>query len=100
MSDTPRTDEQTEMRREAGTSLLVEMVPANFARQLERELAEAKTLAHHLGLALERRMIERDQWREVAHELEDLVDWKSWGWLGKTRLVYDKFRKLKEASRE
>jgi hypothetical protein len=61
-TDTPRTDEQvngkpcTRFAIMAGDSLRDAMVPSEFARQLERELAEARgqrdTLAEALEFAL------------------------------------------------
>lgn len=44
MSDTPRTDAEEKKLTEALNGFLTESVPADFARDLEREVTEAKAL--------------------------------------------------------
>jgi hypothetical protein len=61
MSDTPRTDSHphlVQMRYESDRDTVMETVPAYFARQLERALAEARTENDRLRKDLD--MLKRD----------------------------------------
>ena len=90
-------------------------VSADFARQLERELAEAREANRMMHAScteaidqmkaisvreVAKRRSERDQWREVAEELMnsamDITDGIEWPPFDNAR---EKFRKLKEASK-
>ena len=51
MSDTPRTDAQELVDRDVNGGI-VNLVDADFARQLERELAEQRMRAEHLAQQL------------------------------------------------
>jgi len=79
MSDTPRTDANLTRGQHfnsQGKHTNYEHVEADFARTLERELAEAKTLLnihqvadHQSGVALLAACADRDRWQKMAEEL-------------------------------
>ena len=112
---TPRTDAAAWVLDDDELGSTRRVVDREFARQLERELAEARaavTKIHADATSFIEQMTlagkgavyklshERDQWREVAEELMnsamDITDGIEWPPFDNAR---EKFRKLKEASK-
>jgi hypothetical protein len=89
MNDTPRTDKAiVVLEFESGPISKIEAVPTDFARQLERELNEAKKEVAaanrgaktnaHVNQELAKRSVnfasERDEWKQCAEELKRALD--------------------------
>lgn len=81
LSDTPRTDEKEFFAIHVFTNERTPYVSADFARQLERELAHAHKLnGEAVAIQAENAKLERerDQWRKVAEKLESALRKLSW----------------------